>query len=198
MNTTERILFILFGALGYSEILSVVLPQLRIQVCCSHYFWFQKLCLLDIRICFGPVLAKPAMFYPVKTWKYKYTIYMIYHDIISSSCWKSWGKPKPLRGKRNLRIESFRQSCFIASLLQQNNASVRISINYLKKIISSSELFDIRHQDFHRKWPSNASDWGDWWGLGTSSRCQSPPPTRRDHLSGQIIANRRKSDSESK
>ena len=38
MKTTERILFILFGSLGYSEILSVVLPQLRIQVCCSHYF----------------------------------------------------------------------------------------------------------------------------------------------------------------
>ena len=59
-------------------------------------------------------LWRAAMFYPVKTWKYKYN-YIWYHLL---SCWKSWGKPKPLRGKRNLSIESFQQSCFIASLLQ--------------------------------------------------------------------------------
>lgn len=158
MNTTGRILFILFGSLGYSEILSVVLPQLRIQVCCSHYFWFQKLCLLDIRICFGPVLAKPAMFYPVKTWKYKN-----WHDIISSSCWKSWGKPKPLRGKRNLSIEGFRQSCFIASNKTKHQSafqSIILKISFLHQHFLTSGIRIFIKSD-HQTPQIGGTD-GDW------------------------------------
>lgn len=128
--TTERILFILFGSLGHSEILSVVLPQLRIQVCCSHYFWFQNLCLLDIRICFGPVLAKPAMFYPVKTWKYKYTwIYMISSP---PAVGRAGVSPSHFVVSETSGSKAFDSLASLLHCFKQNKASVRISINYPK------------------------------------------------------------------
>ena len=106
MNTTERIPFIpghsatpKFSALSFHSYAFKSVAAITL-----HF----KNCAFGILICFGEQhlndrteLWWAAMFYRVETWKYK-SLKEYSHDIISSSCWKSWGKPKPLRGKRNL------------------------------------------------------------------------------------------------